>query len=166
MKVKIREADFSDLERINEIYNYYVVNSTCTYQRDPVSMEERIGWFQSRSEQHPVVVAQESNQIVGWGSISSFKKRSAYENTGEVAVYIDHRFHRRGIGTEILKSLLVHAKKSGLHTLVAAISADQEQSLKLHEKLGFKISGRMAEVGYKFDRWLDVIYMQYMIKDM
>ncbi len=163
MKIKIRPAGVEDLERINEIYNYYVVNSTCTYQRDPVSMEERVKWFQSRNERHPVVVAQDSNQILGWGSISPFKERSAYENTGEVAVYVDHGFHRCGIGTEILKSLLLYAEKSGLHTLIAVISADQEPSLKLHEKLGFKISGRLTEVGYKFDKWIDVVYMQYIV---
>jgi phosphinothricin acetyltransferase len=104
--------------------------------------------------------------ITGWGAISPFKSRRAYNNTGEVTVYVDHRFLRCGIGTRILRALFDEAKKSDIHTLVASISADQEPSLRLHAKLGFKPAGRLAEVGYKFNRWLDIIYMQYMIKDI
>jgi phosphinothricin acetyltransferase len=77
---------------------------------------------------------------------------------------VDHRFLRRGIGTEILKALSAHAAASGLHTLIAAISAEQEPSIKFHEKLGFSRAGRLVEVGHKFGQWLDVAYMQYMVR--
>ncbi|OGL43414.1 MAG: hypothetical protein A2161_05825, partial [Candidatus Schekmanbacteria bacterium RBG_13_48_7] len=165
-EIKVKPACRHDLERINDIYNHYVVESTCTYQVDPESIETRTEWFQSRSEKHPVLVAHDLDQVVGWGAISAFKARTAYKNTGEISVYVDHRFLRQGIGIKILEALLAHARKSGLHTLLAAISADQESSIKIHEKLGFKHAGRLAEAGYKFDKWLDVVYMQYLIRDI
>ena len=166
MEVEIRPATLDDLDPINEIYNFYVRESTCTYQTEPEPLQSRIEWFQNREPKHPVVVADDNSQVVGWGAISPFKTRSAYQNTGEVSFYVDHSFLHRGIGTAILEALLAHAKKASLHTLIACISAEQEPSIRLCEKLGFKISGRFAEVGCKFDTWLDAVYLQYMVEDI
>jgi phosphinothricin acetyltransferase len=164
MKFKIRLANQNDLEQINNIYNYYVVESTCTFQTEPVSDEARLEWFQNRSEKHPVIVACKSNKIIGWGSISLFKGRSAYKFTGEVAIYVDYHFRQNGIGTSILTDLLAHAEQSDMHALIAVVSADQEPSIQLHKKLGFETVGRLVQAGYKFDKWLDVVYMQYILQ--
>ena len=165
MEIKIRNAEIDDLERINEIYNYYVLESTCTYQTEPESIESRKKWFNDRNEKHPVIVAESDDRIIGWGAISRFKERKAYENTGEISVYVDQEWLGRGIGKRVLAYLIEQAGIAGLHTLMAIISADQIPSIKLHEKYGFKTVAHLKEVGYKFRAWLDVIYMQYMVME-
>lgn len=163
MEIKIRKAGIKDLDRINEIYNYYVLESTCTYQTEPEPIESRKNWFINRNQKHPVIVIENNDKILGWGAISGFKERKAYENTGEVSVYVDHEWLHRGFGREILSRLIEEAGKIELHTLMAVISADQIPSIMLHEKYGFKTVGRLKEAGFKFGEWLDVVYMQYMV---
>jgi L-amino acid N-acyltransferase YncA len=163
MEIKLRNAEIDDLERINEIYNYYVFESTCTYQTEPEPIESRKNWFINRNEKHPVIVVENNSRILGWGATSRFKERKAYENTGEISIYIDHDWLHRGLGKVILSYLIEQAGQVGLHTLMAVISADQTPSILLHEKYGFKTVAHLKEVGYKFGQWLDVVYMQYMI---
>jgi phosphinothricin acetyltransferase len=159
----IRKAEAGDLTRINEIYNHYVTRSTCTFQVEPETLALRTQWFNARNEKYPVMVAVEGGKILGWGAISRFKKRAAYAFTGELSVYVDFQVLHRGIGEQLLRDLLERAKNLGFHTLISIIAADQAPSLMLHEKLGFYKVARLEEVGYKFNRWLDVIYMQYRV---
>jgi L-amino acid N-acyltransferase len=162
MEINIRNAEIADLLRVNEIYNYYVLGSTCTFQIDPESMESRNQWFNCRGEKYPVIVALEGTSILGWGAISMFKERAAYANTGEISIYVDSQFQHQGIGRQLLKDLLERAGNSGFHTLISIIAADQAPSISLHEKFGFSKVAHLKEVGYKFGQWLDVIYMQHM----
>jgi L-amino acid N-acyltransferase YncA len=164
-KTAIRPAEPRDLARINDIYNHYVATSTCTYQTEPESLQSRTKWYVDREARHPVVVADDGTHVVGWGALSPFKNRTAYRNTAEVSVYVDHRFTGCGTGTELLGALLARAKESDLHVLVAVISADQEPSIALHQKMGFRIAGRLEQVGRKFDRWLDVVLMHRLVDD-
>jgi L-amino acid N-acyltransferase YncA len=161
--LRIRPASESDLEAINEIYNYYVLHSTCTYQEQPETSEDRKSWFTERSEKHPVTVALSDEQIVGWGSISLFRTRAAYRHTVENAVYVRHGFHRQGIGSLLLKDLIERARAVGHHAIIGAIDAEQAGSIALHSKFGFQMVGRLKQVGFKFERWLDVIYMELML---
>ena len=163
MNIEIRLASSADLTRINDIYNYYVKNATCTFQIDEETIASRIKWFENRNGKYPVTVAVDKNKVLGWGAISRFKERAAYAPTGEISVYVDHRAHHQGIGEKLLVDLLERAKALGFHTLMSIISADQAPSIKLHEKYGFKVVADLKEVGYKFGKRLDVIYMQYMI---
>ena len=161
MEINLRNAQAGDLIRINEIYNDYVLGSTCTFQIDPETMASRNQWFADRSEKYPVIVAEEHNTLLGWGAISRFKERAAYAYTGEISVYVDSRTLHQGIGEQLLRHLLGRANGSGFHSLISIIAADQTPSIRLHEKLGFSVVARLKEVGYKFNQWLDVIYMQY-----
>lgn len=163
MSTTIRLATADDLEAINAIYNHYVSCSTCTYQEEPEPIEGRRVWFDGRGPQHPVTVAVLEGEVIGWGSLSPYHSRCAYRRTAESSLYLDHRFHRRGIGRLVLTDLIVRAKALGHHTLIAAIDSGQTPSILLHERQGFEQVGRFYQVGYKFGRWLDVIYMQKML---
>jgi L-amino acid N-acyltransferase YncA len=158
--ITIRLATADDLPAINDIYNHYVLNSTCTYQEVPETMEGRKKWFEHHGGKHPVTVAVLDGQIVGWGSLSTFHSRSAYRFAVENSVYLDHRFLGQGIGSLVLKDLIDRAKALGHHTIVAGADAEQAASLALHRKLGFVEVAHFKQVGFKFGRWLDVIYMQ------
>ena len=162
-QVSLRLATLSDLAAINAIYNHYVHHSTCTYQTEPSTAEERAAWFAAHGPGYPITVVEEAGEVIGWGSLTRFHARSAYRPTVENSIYIRHDRLARGIGRLILADLIQRAEAEGYHSIIAGISADQEPSVKLHSRHGFVKVGHLREVGLKFDRWLDVIYMQKMI---
>lgn len=159
----IRLAGREDLAAINEIYNHYVLHSTCTYQIEPEPMAGRVEWFEAHDRLHPITVAELDGQVVGWGSLSAFHRRVAYRHTLENSVYVRHDLHHRGLGQALLVDLIDRAKALGHHSIIALISADQIPSIKLHEKLGFSQVAYLKEVGFKFERWLDVVYHQMLL---
>ena len=162
--IHIRLATPQDLPAINAIYNHYVLTSTCTYQDQPTTEQERAAWFASHGPSHPVTVALgDRGEILGWGSLSPFHPRSAYRFTVENSLYVRHDLHRRGIGRTLLADLLARAAALGHRQVIALISADQDASIRLHHSAGFREAGRLLAVGFKYNRWLDVVYMQYSI---
>jgi phosphinothricin acetyltransferase len=161
----IRLATAADLEAINRIYNHYVLTSTCTYQTEPETAENRAAWFASHGPEHPITVAQLGQRVVGWGSLSCFHPRTGYRQTVENTIYVDHQHLRRGIGRALLADLIARAAQLGHHTIIGLIDADQTGSIALHAQLGFVPAGRLHEVGFKFGRWLDVCYMERLIRN-
>ncbi len=153
------------MDAINTIYNHYVLHSTCTYQETPESLEDRREWFARHGAPHPVTVAEVNGSIVEWGLLSAYHARSAYRHTVENSVYVDHAFHRRGIGSALLRDLIERASALGHHAIIAGIDRDQTASIGQHAKFGFEPVGHLREVGVKFDRWLDVIYMELRIRN-
>lgn len=160
MKTGIRPATESDLAAINDIYNHYVLHSTCTYQEEPETIEARCQWFVHHGEKHPAIVAESDGQMVGWGSLSAYHPRSAYRRTVENSIYVHHQFHRHGIGSLLLEELIARARELDHHAIMAGIDGEQTASVALHAKFGFEKVGHLKEVGFKFGRWLDVIYME------
>jgi len=160
----IRAATPADLGVINDIYNHYVLHSTCTYQEEPEPLEGRRQWFQHHGERHPIIVAEVDGQVVGWGSLSPYHARSAYRRTVENSVYVHHQLHRRGIGSLLLQELINRAHELGHRAIIAGIDAEQPASVALHLKFRFEEVGRLKQVGFKFGRWLDVIYMELLLK--
>jgi L-amino acid N-acyltransferase len=161
--ISIRKAVEKDLVAINDIYNFYVAQSTCTFHAEPITAEERLRWFLEHQAPFAVTVAEADGKAVGWGALSSFRPRIGYRYTVESSVYVRQDHQRHGIGLALLTDLIQRAKSGSFHVIVAGISADQEPSIKLHKKLGFVPAAHLREVGFKFDRWLDVVYMQLML---
>ena len=164
-RIVIRPAVAEDLPAINDIYNHFVLHSTCTYQEEPEPLEGRRAWFLHHSERQPVIVAVYEGKVVGWGSLSAYHPRSAYRNTVENSVYIHHDFHRQGIGSLLLQELISFARKLGHRAIIAAIDGEQAASVSLHAKFNFQHVGRFRQIGFKFGRWLDVIYMELLLND-
>jgi phosphinothricin acetyltransferase len=159
----IRLATPSDLRAINAIYNHYVLTSTCTYQEEPETPEARAAWFAAHGPAHPVTVATLNDAVVGWGSLSPFHRRAAYRHTVENSVYVAHDHLRRGVGRLLLADLIDRARAAGHHSILALIDAEQQPSIALHAQLGFQQVAFLREVGYKFGRWLHVVYMQRLL---
>ncbi|HEV8607329.1 MAG TPA: GNAT family N-acetyltransferase [Tepidisphaeraceae bacterium] len=160
---QIRLAAEADLLAINDIYNHYVLSSTCTYQLDPEKIEDRQKWFANHGEKHPITVAEIDDKLVGWGSLSKFHQRAAYSKTVENSVYVHPNHQRQKIGSTLLADLIERAKNAGHHTILACIDADQAGSVALHDRFRFTKVGHMKQLGFKFNRWLDVVYMQLML---
>jgi L-amino acid N-acyltransferase len=162
-RVVIRTALPTDLAAINDIYNHYVIHSTCTYQEDAEPMAGRRQWFEHHGAKHPVIAAELNGEVVGWGTLSAYHARSAYQRTVENSIYVHHRYQRLGIGSLLLQDLILRARALGHHVIIAVIDAGQEASVGLHERFGFQKVGHFKEVGFKFGRWLDVIYMELVL---
>jgi L-amino acid N-acyltransferase len=162
-EISIREAKAVDLLAINDIYNHYVRASTCTYQYRPSTLEERATWWKEHDATHPVTVALMAEEVVGWGSLSWFRAREGYRFTVEDTVYVRHDRQRLGIGRCLLYDLVERARHSGYRTVIGGISAEQEASIALHRALGFVEVARFSQVGFKFDQWLDCIFMQKLL---
>lgn len=161
--IAVRPATSADLEAINTIYNHYVLHSTCTYQTEPETSEDRRTWFDRHGPVHPVIVAEAGSAVLGWGSLSPFHARSAYVHTVEDSVYVRHDVQRQGIGRVLLENLIQRARDLGHHTIVGIIDAKQPPSIALHATRGFVEVGHLRQAGFKFGEWLDVIYMQLML---
>ena len=162
----IRPATIDDLRAINNIYNHYVLSSTCTYQTEPETMEDRRQWFDAHGPKHPIIVTdggQGGGEVIGWGSLSPFHKRAAYGHTVENSVYVHPEHQRKGIGKALLARLIELGREAGHHTMIGLIDAEQTPSIALHAALGFEQVAHLKEVGRKFGRWLHVVYMQRML---
>lgn len=171
----IREATGVDLAAIDDIYNHYVHNSTSTFQVDPTTPEERRAWFAAHGPDHPVFVFEvvaatvagprvAGGRIAGWASLNKYNPREAYGHTVELSVYVRDEHRGLGIGRALVSELLAHARAVGHHVVLAQVAADQEASLALHRCLGFREVGRLHEVGFKFERWLDVVLFDLILK--
>ncbi|HMO87517.1 MAG TPA: N-acetyltransferase family protein [Lacipirellulaceae bacterium] len=160
----IRLAEAADLAAINEIYNHYVASSTTTYDEQPMTLRERRQWFDGRAAEHPATVAERDGQIVGYGSLHPFRARPGHRFTVEDSVYVRPECLRQGIGSMILADLIQRARSSGLHAIVAGIDAEQAASVALHAKHGFREVARFPQIGRKYNRWLDVIFMQLLLE--
>jgi len=160
MTPTLRPAIEADLPAINDIYNHYVLTSTCTYAEVPDSLAARRLWWLDHQPPYPVLVLSVGQTVVGWGSLSKFKAREGYRFTCENSVYLHPEWCGRGLGSVMLAALVEHAQAGGLHAIIASICATQVPSIKLHERHGFFEVARMKEVGFKFGRWLDVVYLQ------
>lgn len=159
--IGIRPADEADIAAVLSIYNHAVEHTTATYDETPRSHEQQQQWFaERRSLGQPVLVADDAGRVVGWSALSTFRARSAYRFTLEDALYVAPDAQGGGVGRALLTGLVEAAPALGLHSIMATIDADAAVSLHLHESLGFKRVGFLEQVGYKFERWLDVVLLQ------
>ena len=158
--LKIRPATKNDIHLITKIYNDAVLNTTATFHVEPQSIDEQQKWLEKHTGKYTVIVAVENELLVGWASLSPWSDRCAYGDTADIAIYIKEGFRGKGIGKRLVEELLKKGPKNGLHTAIAKISSENEISMNLFKKSGFKHIGTMKEVGYKFGKVLDVHLMQ------
>jgi phosphinothricin acetyltransferase len=163
MAPTIRPAAASDLDAINAIYNHYVVHSTCTYEEAPWSAARRQAWWTELQPRFPVLVTEHDGRVVGWASLAPFRPAPGYRFTARNSIYLAPEACGRGLGRALLTRLLSAEYAAGFHSVIAGVSADQAPSLRLHRGLGFAEVARLREVGFKFGRWLDVVYLQKLL---
>lgn len=164
MVMQIRPAHISDLPHILDIYNYAIVHTTAVYDYIPHTLEMREQWFAAKQKDgYPVLVAEENGSIKGFAALGAFRAWAAYRFTAENAVYVKESEQGKGIGKLLMRNLIDEAGRLGFHTIVAGIDADNLASIRLHERFGFKEVACFKEVGWKFERWLDLKFMQLVL---
>lgn len=162
--IAIRPAEAHDLADILRIYNQAIEKTTAIFEYRPHTMEMQREWFRAKQAASlPVLVAVESGAVVGFASYGPFRAWPAYKYSVELSVYVDEDSRGRGIGTELVKSILASARERDLHVVMAGITSDNIVSLRLHEKLGFVEVAHIPEVGFKFGRWIDLKLLQIVL---
>ncbi len=156
----IRPARPDDLNAITKIYNEAILTTDATFDTEPKTDEEQRTWFINHGPKNPILVAELDSTVVGWASLSDWSDRCAYSDTAEISLYVKENSRGKGIGKKLLEEIIQEGEKVGLHTIIARITTGNQQSIHLHENLGFEHIGVMREVGRKFGRLLDVLLMQ------
>ena len=165
MEIQIRPYQTKDTQAILDIINHNILYSTALYDYAVRSYEQQKNLLEEKiSKNFPVIVAELDGQVAGFGMYSEFRFREAYKFTVEHSVYVNHNFHGKGIGKALLQELIALAKKQKLHTMIAVIDAENQGSVAFHEQFGFKTVGIIKESGYKFNRWLDSVFMQLLLE--
>lgn len=159
----IRNCTINDAQTICDIYNYYIKNTTITFEEVPLipkNISERI---RKVTEKYPWFIYEFNGEILGYAYAGEFKSRCAYRYTLESSVYLSYKYISKGIGSELYIRLIDECRRIGIHSLIGVIAIPNEPSVSLHKKLGFKLAGKFSEVGYKFNKWVDVENWQLML---
>lgn len=149
--LRIRPATADDLPTITAIYNTAGVGTTASYDLAPVE--------QAHVRLDQALVAERQGQVIGYAAYGPFRPKAGYDLSVEHSVYVDASGRGTGAGRALLQALIEHARASGKHVMIGAVDAENQASIRFHERLGFEASGRLDQVGRKFGRWLDVVFM-------
>lgn len=152
----IRPFHIDDAKALLDIYNYYVLNTTATFDIEALSIEAFENKINTIKTNYPFIVFEEANEILGFAYGSRFRPKPAYDYVAESTVYVKHTAHGKQIGSKLYEELIVQLKKSNLHTVLGVLTIPNEASIKLHEKFGFEQVAYLKEVGLKFGAWQNV----------
>lgn len=165
MEIKIRAYQTKDTQAILDVINYNILHSTALYDYSIRNYEQQKAILEDKTNKgFPVIVAKLNGELVGFGMYSEFRFREAYKFTVEHSVYVSEKHIGKGIGKALLSELIQLAKAQGLHTMIGVIDSENQDSIAFHEQFGFKTVGIIKESGYKFDRWLDSVFVQLLLK--
>ena len=162
--MRIRDARESDLPAMLEIYNDLIATTTSIYRDEPATLEERRSFFRTRTEAgYPVIVAEDDSGLIGYATFGDFRSWPGYRFTVEHSVYARGDRRGTGVGGALMAELIARAKAMGKHVMIGGVDADNAASLRFHERLGFERVAHFRQVGFKFGRWLDLMFLQRML---
>ncbi len=161
--MRLRPAEATDIPAITAIYNEVILNSTAVYALGPFSQADRLAWFEARRGLgFPILAAEENGELLGFSTFGLWRGSltDAYQHTVEHTVHIRPGQRGKGLGGALLEALFPLAVQMNKHVMIGAIDADNSGSIRFHERHGFERTGRIRQVGRKFGRWLDLVFMQ------
>ena len=162
--IEVRHATVLDLPQILAIYNDVIIHTTAVYDYEPHTLEMRKAWFNTKKEQgFPVFVAEEDEVMLGFSSIGPFRAWAAYQYTVENSIYVSVEARGRGIAKLLMQPVIDAARERGMHTMLAGIDAGNDISIQLHRHFGFEEVAHFKQVGWKFDKWLDLKFFQLIL---
>ena len=163
MDVSIRNGESGDLNDLVAIYNHYVTNTHITFDTEPFLVTDRIQWFNQFGATGPyrLLIALETDKIIGYASSTRFKPRAAYNTSVETTIYLHPEACGRGAGRQLYGRLIDElVAEPAVHRAYGGVALPNDASVALHESLGFVRAGSYHEVGYKFDRYWDVDWFE------
>ncbi|HMH87373.1 MAG TPA: GNAT family N-acetyltransferase [Steroidobacteraceae bacterium] len=157
----ISHATRQDLPEILAIYNEVIRNSTAVYTEVELTAERGEAWYEAKiAGGFPLMIARDASGITGFGSFGEFRAWPCYRHSVEHSVHVRTDRRGTGIGRLLVTELMSRASAMQKHVMIAGIDADNAASIKLHQSLGFINVGHFHEVGFKFGRWLDLVFLQ------
>lgn len=166
MSYSILDADEANLPGILAIYNDAVQNTTAIWNETLVDLANRRAWLLERQAQgFPVLVALDAGEVLGYASYGTWRSFEGFRHTVEHSVYVRRDQRGQGLGLRLMQALIERARAADLHVMIAAIEAENASSIRLHQRLGFVVTGQMPQVGRKFERWLDLTFMQLILPE-
>ena len=170
MSITIRPVTLSDTAELLEIYRPYVTETAITFEYDVPTADEFRKRIEDILEKYPYIAAVEDGKIIGYAYAGVFKNRAAYDYDVEVTIYIKKEYRRSGVGKMLYAELERLLKKQGITNLYACIACTETEdkfltndSVKFHEKMGYRLVGTFKQCGYKFNRWYDMVWMEKII---
>ena len=161
---EICDADAADIPAVLAIYNHVMATSTAIYREEPATLEAHLEWFRARTAQgFPVLVARDASGVAGYASFGDFRQWPGYRFTVEHSVHVRADCRGQGVGSALMQPLIARATAMGKHVMIAGVDAENRDSLRFHERLGFQRVAHFREVGFKFGRWLDLMFLQRML---
>lgn len=162
--IQIRPVTLLDAQRILEIYQPYVLETTITFETELPSIEEIQERIMTTTLQYPYIIAEYEGEIVGYAYAGRFRKRQAYAQSAEISLYLDQNIRGKGFGKALLYALEMQLREQDVYTLISIVESSNIGSLKFHEKNGFIRAGYLPRIGHKFDKWLDIHLLTKQIK--
>ena len=162
--MQVRRATEDDLPAMLEIYNDIIVNTTAVWHSEPHTLQMRTEWFHQRKEQgFPILVAVENEKLLGFSTIGPFRPWHGYRFTVENSIYVAAGSRGKGVANILMPPLIYAAKELKLHAIVAGIEAENDASIALHKKFGFEEVAHFKQVGWKFERWMDLKFLELVL---
>ena len=149
----IRNIKKEDIRRCVEIYNYYIINSTVTFEEQPLTEARFAERVERISADYPYLV-------VGYAYLDKYNERSAYRFTADLSIYLDNSCVSHGVGSRLLAEIEKAARERGIVNILSLITEENAVSVAFHGKHGFEPVGKLEKVGFKMDKWLDVLFYQ------
>ena len=159
----IRTVQKEDAQQICGIYNHYIENTVITFEETSVSVTEMENRIREITASLPWLVYEENGEITGYAYAGKWKGRCAYRYSVESTIYLKNDYIGKSIGTKLYSGLIDELSKKDLHAVIAGIALPNERSQKIHEKFGFKKVAHFSEVGFKFNKWIDVGYWELIL---
>lgn len=149
-------------DAVLKIFNHAILNTTALYEYKPRDIQIIERWFaDKRQHNFPIIGAvDERDNLMGFASYGRFRPFPAFNTTVEHSIYLHPDHTGKGLGKTLLCALIARATEQQVHCMIGAIDADNAASIRLHQQLGFEETGRLPQVGFKFDRWLDLVLYQ------
>lgn len=154
----IRTIEEKDIPDILDWYNWYIRNSTATFETEELTLNEFKQRVRAITEKYPWVILEENDKPVGYAYYSDFNRRQAYACTVDLAIYLDPNACHHGYGKTLMKEMIDIARKSGYKNIISLVMAGNIASEKLHERFGFMKKATFEDIGYKYNQWLAVSY--------
>ena len=162
--INVRHATENDVPAMLEIYNEIILNTTAVWHNEPHTLQMRQEWFALKQEQgYPVFVAEQNSVLTGFSTIGPFRPWVGYRFTVENSVYVSAENRGNGIAKLLMPPIIEAARQLKLHAIVAGIEATNEASIALHNKFGFIEVAHFKEVGFKFNRWMDLKFLELIV---
>ncbi|MCE3225681.1 MAG: phosphinothricin acetyltransferase [Bacteroidetes bacterium] len=159
----VRPATPNDASQIADIYNYYILNTTVTFEEQIVSAEMMQGRIEEVMAKFPWLVYERDGKVLGYAYVTPWKPRVAYRQTVEISVYLQDGQSGKGIASALYSELLSRLKELGLHAIIGGVALPNDGSIALHKKFGFEQVAHFKETGFKFGKWVDVVYWEKII---